>query len=242
MAFVTLMVLASPVLILLLRAAWITLSCYFLTPLRIRRIMARQGVHGPPPRPLIGNLRDVSALVAQATADDMPALSHDIVGRLMPHYVLWSRTYGESEMARMYQRPPPHCTVDRVPLRRWNVLVTRVFVRACAAGKLFVYWYGSEPRLCLTDAAQIKEFLSSKYAANATGKSWLQRQGTRHFIGRGLLMANGAHWSHQRHVVAPAFMPDKLKVRRARRRRRHHYSHSLYFFSFLFSFRFFFLG
>jgi hypothetical protein len=75
-----------------------------------------------------------------------------------------------------------------------------------------VYWYGSEPRLCLTDAAQIKEFLSSKYAANATGKSWLQRQGTRHFIGRGVLMANGAHWSHQRHVVAPAFMPDKLKV------------------------------
>lgn len=173
MAFVTLMALASPVLLLLLRAAWVALSCYILTPLRIRRIMARQGVHGPPPRPLIGNLRDVSALMAQATADDMPALSHDIVGRLMPHYVLWSRTYG----------------------------------------KLFVYWYGSEPRLCLTDAAQIKEFLSSKYAANATGKSWLQRQGTRHFIGRGVLMANGAHWSHQRHVVAPAFMPDKLKGR-----------------------------
>ena len=92
----------------------------------------------------------------------------------------------------------------------WNVLGPR-------AGKLFVYWYGSEPRLCLTDAAMIKEFLSSKYAASATGKSWLQRQGTRHFIGRGLLMANGARWSHQRHVVAPAFMADKLKVRRRRR-------------------------
>ncbi|KAG2643340.1 hypothetical protein PVAP13_2KG298300 [Panicum virgatum] len=59
----------------------------------------------------------------------------------------------------------------------------------------------------------IKEFLSSKYAASATGKSWLQRQGTRHFIGGGLLMANGARWSHQRHVVAPAFMADKLKGR-----------------------------
>lgn len=97
-------------------------------------------------------------------------------------------------------------------------------VRACAAGKLFVYWYGSEPRLCLTDAAQIKEFLSSKYAANATGKSWLQRQGTRHFIGRGVLMANGAHWSHQRHAVAPAFMPDRLKASRARRRHLHSFS------------------
>ncbi|WVZ64912.1 hypothetical protein U9M48_014359 [Paspalum notatum var. saurae] len=174
MASVALLVtIASPVLALLLRAAWVALSCYLLTPMRIRRIMSRQGVQGPSPRPLVGNLRDVSALVAQATADDMPTLSHDIVGRLMPHYVLWSRTYG----------------------------------------KLFVYWYGSEPRLCLTDAAMIKEFLSSKYAASATGKSWLQRQGTRHFIGRGLLMANGAHWSHQRHVVAPAFMADKLKGR-----------------------------
>nr|CAB3457018.1 unnamed protein product [Digitaria exilis] len=159
--------------LLLLRAAWVTLSCYLLTPLRIRRIMARQGVHGPPPRLLVGNLRDVSALAAQATADDMPSLTHDIVARLMPHYVLWSKIYG----------------------------------------KLFVYWYGSEPRLCLTDAAMIKEFLSSKYAANATGKSWMQREGTKHFIGRGLLMANGARWSHQRHVVAPAFMADKLKGR-----------------------------
>jgi cytokinin trans-hydroxylase len=92
---VTLMAVLSPLLVLLLRAAWVALSYYWLTPMRIRRAMARQGVHGPPPRPLIGNLRDISALVAQATADDMPSLSHDIVGRLMPHYVLWSKTYGE---------------------------------------------------------------------------------------------------------------------------------------------------
>ncbi|XP_040383696.1 cytokinin hydroxylase-like [Oryza brachyantha] len=169
---VALAVIASPLVALLLRAAWVTLSCYWLTPMRIRRAMAAQGVRGPPPRPLVGNLREVSALVARTTADDMPSLTHDIVGRLMPHYVLWSKTYG----------------------------------------KLFVYFYASEPRLCLTDTDLIKEFLSSKYA-HATGKSWLQRQGTKHFIGGGLLMANGARWSHQRHVVAPAFMADKLKGR-----------------------------
>ncbi|VAI32302.1 unnamed protein product [Triticum turgidum subsp. durum] len=174
MAFMAAMItaIASAVSVLLLRALWVTLSCYFLTPMSIRRTMAAQGVHGPSPRPLVGNLRQVSALVAEANAGDMTSLSHDIVGRLMPHYVLWSETYG----------------------------------------KLFVYWYGSEPRLCLTDTDMIKEFLSSKYA-HATGKSWLQRQGTKNFIGRGLLMANGARWSHQRHVVAPAFMPDKLKGR-----------------------------
>lgn len=89
------LVLASPLLFLLTRAAWITVSCYYLTPARIRTILAGQGVHGPPPRLLVGNLHDVSALVSRATAGDMSCLSHDIVGRLLPHYVLWSKMYGE---------------------------------------------------------------------------------------------------------------------------------------------------
>lgn len=89
------LVLALPLLFLLTRAAWVTVTCYYLTPMRIRRILAGQGVRGPPPRLLVGNLRDVSALVADATAGDMGSLSHDIVGRLLPHYVRWSKMYGE---------------------------------------------------------------------------------------------------------------------------------------------------
>uniref|UniRef100_A0A0E0LV22 Cytochrome P450 n=1 Tax=Oryza punctata TaxID=4537 RepID=A0A0E0LV22_ORYPU len=164
--------LSLALLLLVAKAVWVTVSCYYLTPARIRRILASQGVRGPPPRPLVGNLRDVSALVAESTAADMASLSHDIVARLLPHYVLWSKTYG----------------------------------------RRFVYWYGSEPRVCVTEAGMVRELLSSRHA-HVTGKSWLQRQGAKHFIGRGLLMANGATWSHQRHVVAPAFMADRLKGR-----------------------------
>ncbi|KAK3123476.1 hypothetical protein QOZ80_8AG0631530 [Eleusine coracana subsp. coracana] len=166
------LVLALALLLLLSRAAWVTLCCYVLTPMRIRRALAGQGVGGPPARLLVGNLGDVSALVAEATAGDVGSLSHDIVGRLLPHYVRWSKAYG----------------------------------------KLFVYWYGSEPRVCVTDAGMVRELLSSRHA-HATGKSWMQRQGARHFIGGGLIMANGAAWARQRHVVAPAFMADKLKGR-----------------------------
>ncbi|XP_072979604.1 cytokinin hydroxylase-like [Typha angustifolia] len=154
----------------LLKAAWITISCYYLKPRGIKRFMAKQGVRGPEPRFLVGNLKDIAALVSKATAADMDSISHDIVGRLMPHYVLWSKIYG----------------------------------------KRFIYWYGSEPRLCLTETEMIKELLSSKYV-QVSGKSWLQQQGSKHFIGQGLLMANGTNWFHQRHVVAPAFMADKLK-------------------------------
>ncbi|WOL20084.1 hypothetical protein Cni_G28886 [Canna indica] len=155
----------------LLRAAWITVSCYYLIPRRIQRRMAKQGVHGPKRKFLIGNLKDIAALVSASISSDMESISHDIVRRLMPHYVRWSEIYG----------------------------------------KRFIYWYGSEPRMCLTDTEMIKELLSSKYV-QVSGKSWIQRQGSKDFIGKGLLMANGSNWFHQRHVVAPAFMADKLKT------------------------------
>ncbi|XP_020217905.1 cytokinin hydroxylase [Cajanus cajan] len=154
----------------LLKVLYDTISCYWLTPMRIKRVMERQGVCGPKPRFLTGNIMDMTSLVSRAVSQDMKTINHDIVGRLLPHFVAWSKQYG----------------------------------------KRFLYWNGTEPRLCLTDTALIKEFLSSKYST-ITGKSWQQQLGSKHFIGRGLLMANGEEWYHQRHMVAPAFMGDTLK-------------------------------
>lgn len=71
--------------------------------------------------------------------------------------------------------------------------------------------------MCLTEAALIKEFLS-KYST-VSGKSLQQQQGSKHFIGKGLLMANGEDWNHQRHIVSPAFMGEKLKVLKNRGKR-----------------------
>ncbi|KAI3412723.1 uncharacterized protein J3R85_016976, partial [Psidium guajava] len=163
---VTLMLL---LLSLIARAVCATFSFYLLTPRRIKKIMERQRVRGPEPRFLVGNLGDVSSLVAESASEDMESIRHDIVDRLLPHYVRWTKQYG----------------------------------------KRFMYWNGVEPRLCLTETDLIKELLS-KYSTR-TGKSWLQRQGSKHFIGTGLLMANGDDWIHQRRIVAPAFMGDKLK-------------------------------
>lgn len=77
-------------------------------------------------------------------------------------------------------------------------------------GKRFIYWNGVEPRMCLVETELIKELLYKH--STKSGKSWLQQQGNKHFIGRGLLMANGENWHHQRHIVAPAFMGERLKV------------------------------
>ncbi|KAL8266140.1 hypothetical protein R6Q59_003484 [Mikania micrantha] len=154
---------------LFIKVAYQTLDCYMLTPIRIKNIMSKQGVHGPKPGFLIGNLMDIASLISKSTSFDMPTVDHDIVPRLLPHYVLWSKIYG----------------------------------------KRFIYWNGTEPRMCLAETELIKELLVKH--STTSGKSWLQQQGSKHFIGRGLLMANGQDWYHQRHIVAPAFIKDKLK-------------------------------
>ncbi|KAI5432426.1 hypothetical protein KIW84_036242 [Lathyrus oleraceus] len=154
---------------LLFKLLYENLSCYLLTPLRIKKIMEMQGVRGPKPRFFTGNILDMASLVSKSTSQDMKTISHDIVGRLLPHFLLWTSQFG----------------------------------------KRYIYWNGSEPRLCLTETELIKEFLS-KYST-VSGKSWLQKQGSKNFIGEGVLMANGENWYHQRHIVAPAFIGDRLK-------------------------------
>lgn len=188
--------------LILFKAIWVTISCYIITPFCIRRFMAKQGVYGPKPRFLVGNLKDIARLVKFSTSADMKYISHDIVGRLMPHLLLWRKLYGmlKKNWDRIFCYHELH-----------QIITVYLITHYLYSGKRFVYCYGSEPRLCLTETDMIKELLSSKFVQN-TGKSWLQQEGTRHFIGRGLLMANGASWSHQRHIVAPAFMADKLKV------------------------------
>ncbi|KAI3462533.1 hypothetical protein Pfo_019196 [Paulownia fortunei] len=166
LVFMTILVLS---LYVFFKDAYETISYYWLTPRRIKKIMEEQGVRGPKPQFLVGNILDMASLVVKSTSKDMDSLHHDIVGRLLPHFVSWSKTYG----------------------------------------KRFIYWNGVEPRMCLAETELIMELLS-KYST-VSGKSWLQQQGFSHFIGRGLLMANGDDWYHQRQNLAPAFMGDKLK-------------------------------
>ncbi|CAL0321672.1 unnamed protein product [Lupinus luteus] len=154
---------------LIFKVGYDTISYYWLTPRRIKKTMEKQGVRGPKPRFITGNIIDMASLLSNSISQDMDTISHDTVPRLLPHFVAWSNQYG----------------------------------------KRFIYWNGIEPRLCLTETKLIKEFLAKH--SSISGKSWMQQQGSKYFIGLGLLMANGEDWHHQRHMVAPAFMGEKLK-------------------------------
>lgn len=80
---------------MLLKFGYDLVSCYWLTPRRIKKMMEKQGVGGPKPRFLVGNIMEIGALVSKSTSEDMERIDHDIVGRLMPHFVAWSQIYGK---------------------------------------------------------------------------------------------------------------------------------------------------
>ena len=63
-------------------------------PVQLKRFFESQGIRGPPYRLLSGNASEMGRMMAQAKATPMPALSHDIVARVIPYYYQWSKTYG----------------------------------------------------------------------------------------------------------------------------------------------------
>ncbi|KAH7352518.1 hypothetical protein KP509_19G049700 [Ceratopteris richardii] len=77
-------------------------------------------------------------------------------------------------------------------------------------GRRFVFWEACEPRIAVTEPELIREVFSSKLAL-AFGKSSLHQRCCENLLGKGVAMANGESWAHQRRTIAPAFHADKLK-------------------------------
>ncbi|BBN15559.1 protein MpCYP735-like [Marchantia polymorpha subsp. ruderalis] len=67
---------------------------YIWKPLWYRRAMEAQGISGPTPHVLTGNLAEVQALKADAWITPMNVVRHDYVDRLFPHYRLWTQKFG----------------------------------------------------------------------------------------------------------------------------------------------------
>lgn len=78
-----------------------------------------------------------------------------------------------------------------------------------AAGETFLYWYGTDPRICISDPDMAKEILSNKFGFYAKPKT---RPPIEAMIGNGLVLVNGIDWVKRRRILNPAFSMDKLKV------------------------------
>lgn len=92
-------------------------------PHRLEAHFARQGVRGPPYRFLLGCVREMVALMAEAAAKPMsPPDSHDALPRVLGFYHYWRKIYGP--MFLIWFGPTPRLTVADPELVS-EVLLTR---------------------------------------------------------------------------------------------------------------------
>ncbi|CAJ2628946.1 unnamed protein product [Trifolium pratense] len=76
-------------------------------------------------------------------------------------------------------------------------------------GERFLYWYGTEAMICISDVELAKEILSNKFGFYPKRKV---RPSLVTLIGEGLILSDGVDWVSRRRILNPAFSMDKLKV------------------------------
>ncbi|WOL07540.1 Cytochrome P450 [Canna indica] len=76
-------------------------------------------------------------------------------------------------------------------------------------GETFLFWAGTEPRICMSDPEIVREVLTSKFgifSKNDIPPAIVS------LLGKGLIFVEGADWAKHRKVLSPAFAMDKLKL------------------------------
>ena len=80
-----------------------------------------------------------------------------------------------------------------------------------AAGETFLYWFGMQPRICISDPEFAKQILLNKFGFYVKPSS---RPSVQTLVGnKGLVLISGLDWVKHRRIINPAFSLDKLKVR-----------------------------
>ncbi len=76
-------------------------------------------------------------------------------------------------------------------------------------GKSYLWWFGWEARITITDPDLIKEVLTKIHVFK---KSQMLTRFAREVVGKGVLTTDGEEWALHRRIVNPSFHQEKLKV------------------------------
>ncbi|EFJ27842.1 hypothetical protein SELMODRAFT_94751 [Selaginella moellendorffii] len=150
-------------------ALWRFMTVYWWRPRAIAAQLKKQGIRGPPPTLMAGQMLEIRKTMAAIRDHDMESFSQDIVHRVQPGFHKWNKQYG----------------------------------------KRFVYWWGTEPRISVSEPEIVREALSKKFShfEKSDMSVWFLTM----FLGRGLASVTGEEWSHHRRLVAPAFFHERIK-------------------------------
>ncbi|KAG7575194.1 Cytochrome P450 superfamily [Arabidopsis suecica] len=77
-------------------------------------------------------------------------------------------------------------------------------------GETFLYWNGTEPRICISDPELAKNILSNKLGFFV--KSKIRPEAVKLVGSKGLVFIEGADWVRHRRILNPAFSIDRLKI------------------------------
>ena len=99
------------------------------------------------------------------------------------------------------------------PDRFDNDIVPRVMPHfrewSASYGKIFLYWFGSRPRLVVSDPAIVREILFD--TSGKLEKVKFNPQ-AKQLFGEGLVGLKGKKWALHRRIINPAFNIDKVKA------------------------------
>ena len=90
------------------------------------------------------------------------------------------------------------------------IICVCVCVCVCRSGKIFLYWFGAVPTICVAEVELVKQVLAER-TGRLFPKDYLNAN-MEALLGKGLVLTNGEDWKRHRKVVHPAFNLDKLKV------------------------------
>lgn len=169
-----------------------------LEPRRLRLLLKKQGIGGPPPSFLLGNIKEIRKSKASQAPQSPQEMTHDCSSKLFSFFNQWKKAYGTYVLVLVG-------IFSLIDLEDHVVIFAGVF-----AGHTFVFSLGNIPILYTYDLDIVREMTTC--TSLDLGKPSYQFKERGPLLGQGILTSNGATWAHQRKIIAPELYSEKVKV------------------------------
>ncbi|CAK7347778.1 unnamed protein product [Dovyalis caffra] len=190
-------------------------TIFFVKPQRLTSRLRKQGIKGPSPSLLLGNIPEIRRIQLQVQTElsaakssqkeNHLAIDHDWPSTIFPHFKQWINEYAVT--ARYYTKRLIILSHCKAGLPLYNLFDSSIILTG--AGPSFMYSTGRIQQLCTTDIDMVKE-ISLCTSSNLGKPSYLSKD-RGPLLGQSIFSTNGPIWGHQRKIIAPEFYIDKVK-------------------------------